>query len=123
MVRWCGQELCHVVHEDVKGDSGGNDEWKMGLLAAKVALFSPPSPCRLLFMASKSDVCAANLEIEDARRRLAVHWAKSLDEEGNFEHTFGDPLATPCTAPTSPPPCLFLPFPMSTGLFFLRTRF
>lgn len=34
---------------------------------------------------------------EEARRKLVSYWEEKLDEEGAFEHTFGDPLLTPCT--------------------------
>lgn len=33
---------------------------------------------------------------ETARAALATRWEKTLDEDGSFEHTFGDPLLTPC---------------------------
>lgn len=49
-------------------------------------------------MATKEDLELLKQHCEQSRQQLVAYWEKSLDQDGNFEHTFGNASLTPCTS-------------------------
>lgn len=46
-------------------------------------------------MTSKEAVAQAQALVETARKHLVDYWAGTIDEDGTFSYTFGDPSSTP----------------------------